>query len=130
MISLFDPSYPSSLLLMLLLNISPFIFLGNIEKASLSARSDQPVNHTQISSPVSEFRSHMLRAIGKFPISRQCAILEAILKDSGEIPSRVMNDLIDIPSHQHLSCIPTTSPSGSPVNTSGLRDATDRYITR
>ena len=113
---------------MFLLNISLFIFLGNTEQHSLSAQSE---DNTRGNDPVSEFRTHMLRAIGKFPISRQCAILTAIIKDSGENPSRVMNDLmIDTTPNQHLPCIPMTPPSRSPVNVSGLRDATDRYITK
>ena len=63
-------------------------------------------------------------------VSRQCTILTVILEDSGENPSGVMKEFMDTVPYQHLPCVPMTSPSGSPVNTSALRRATDHYVTR
>ena len=97
---------------------------------AVSENTDQPVNHTRGNNPILEFRTHMLRAISTLSVSRQCTILTAILKDSGENPSRVMKEFMDTVPYQHLPCVPTSSPSESPVNISGLQRATDYYVTR
>jgi hypothetical protein len=102
------------------------VVLGHTERSHL----DQPANHTRRNDPISEFRTHMLRAISTLSVARQCTILKAILEDSGENPSRVMKEFMDTVPYHHLPCVPTTSPSESPVNTSALQWATDYYVTR
>ncbi|XP_028396658.1 uncharacterized protein LOC114520560 [Dendronephthya gigantea] len=92
---------------------------------------ERPGNDTRGDSAASEFRTHMLRAISTFSISRQCNILAAILKDSGENPPRVMKAFMETVPYQYLPCIGMKSPSESPsVNTSGLRLATDKNVAR
>lgn len=94
----------------------------------LSTDQNERINHTQGRSPVSEFRTQMLRAISKLSVSRQCSILTAILEDSGETLSHMIEEYKDTELYQQLPC--TTKPSGSAVNTTGLRRVTDFYISR
>ena len=103
-----------------------FTLLGKTE--NLDVR--QSVNRTRGNSPVSEFRSLMLRAISTLSITKQCTILIAILEESGEDPSSVMKEFMDTVPYHHLPCVPLTTPSGLAVNTSALRRATDLYVRR
>lgn len=101
----------------------------NVDKTSTLEPKAFPSNRSQEYRAVTDFRNQMLHGISMFPIIRQCSILASILGQSGEKILPIAGDLIYEP-HQHLPCLRGVSNSGSLVNTSALRRATDVHVSK